>query len=114
MGSKKLVLISCFKFEFAIKAAQIIWFTSFILQIKTPLTRQAVKMKMQLSRRRNIKHDECSPGCWEKTLARSGHKIKAGRAPTTLFVLIKTAENTTTIENRFSPRCLNDTLTIHT
>lgn len=38
----------------------------------------------------------------------SGHGISAGRSVFT--VQIKTAEITTTIENRFSPRCLYDTI----
>lgn len=38
----------------------------------------------------------------------SGHGITAGRAGSAFTVQIKTAEITTTIENRFSPRCLND------
>lgn len=46
----------------------------------------------------------------EMELISSGHGIMAGRASSAFTVQIKTAEITATIENRFSPRCLNDTV----
>lgn len=54
-------------------------------------------------------HGVCVRMGMEFTLL-SGHGITAGRAGSSFTVQIKTAEITTTIENRFSPRCFNDTV----
>lgn len=60
-------------------------------------------------KRKCVRACACGSFCaLEWKLILSGHGITAGGAGSAFTVQIKTAEITTTIENRFSPRYLND------